>query len=337
MERRDVLRLGAAAALSGCAVPAANFRSVPPPPKWTPAEVDSALADLDATVANITNRPPSPSLFIGEGTLDARRAAHGHDLVVRTLAAMHVAATFNELPPDVQKREDVQRRMWRALPMIDSAMMDITDYVERLTPVDRKAIQEQLRKKPNAGMDAIGRIDAQAAAAGVSNRRRLQMRAITTHLSWRMNKQSVDATLDDTLDKVRRIRERHVVNEQVARAMAAKVAEAELFDKPSHVILAAGVDEPEGASARHRAARVLGVGGILFGIGAVVAGVGGILLATNGGNDGGVTAAGLVMITVGAALGLAAIITLIVGAVMLASAPPAPEQAEDDHSPALSE
>lgn len=323
MERRDVLKLGAAAALTGCAVPATTFRAVPPPPAWTPETIADALADLDATLDKMAALKPRPELFVGERTLDAKRAARGHDLVVRTLAAMHVAATLRELPPEVQAREEVQRKVWQSLPMIDAAMLDMNDYVTQLTPADRRAIQEQLRNDPSAGMNAIGKLDEHAAAAGVSNRRRMQMRAIATHLSWRMTKQSVDATLEDTLDKVRRISERHGRDEETRRLIAAKVAEAELFgahaNHPAHAIFSVGVPDNEERS--RRASHTLGVGAVLLGIGAVTAGVGtGLVVGFNSGNDGGAFAAGLVMITIGAALGLAGIITLIVGAVMSVNA-----------------
>jgi hypothetical protein len=327
MERRDLLKLGAATALAGCATskPSA-LAAVPPAPAWTPEEVELALADMDATLDKLAAAKPRLEAFGAPRTLDARRVAQGHDLTVRTLAAMHISASFRELPAAVQAREDVQRRMWSALPFIDDAMLDMNDYVASLTPAERRSIQDKLREQPSLAMDTIGTLDEQAAAAGVPMRRRLQMRTIAARTSWRMTRQSVNAVLDDTLDKVRRVRERHGRNEQLQRAIAAKVAEAELFGAPrSHLVFAAGVPEPRHRS--HPGSTVMIVGGVLLGVGIVSAGVGALMLTSG---DSGVDIGGAIAITIGAGLGLAGIITLIVGAVISANAKPDSNAEEGD-------
>jgi len=336
MERRDILKLGAAAALTGCATsrgPTA-FRAVPPPPVWSPGEVDEALADMDATLAKLAAAKPRPDLFGVPTTLDNARVARGHDLTMRTLAAMHVAATFRELPADVQQRPDVQRRMWNALPFLDDAMLDMSEYLSSLAPSERRAVQQQLRKDPSLGMQIVGKLDEHAASAGVPNRRRAQMRAIATHATWRITRQSVDALVDDTLSKVQRVRERHGRDEQLQRAVGAKVAEAELFGAqgPSHLVFSTAISDPHHRKP-HRSAKVLGVGGILLGVGAVFGGLGAALVVSDH-NTSGAWFAGAISITVGSLLGLAGIIVLIVGAAMAANESNEPDETDTSAPPA---
>jgi len=238
MDRRDILKLGAATALTGCAsARAVSFRAIPAPPAMSSTEVDGVLADLDATLDNMAKSSFTPDHLAHLDTLDARRVARGHDLTMRTLAAMHVAATFRELPPEAQTRPDVQQRMWGLLPALDNTMLDMADYLGSLGSAEKRELQERLRRKPSLAMDAIGVLDEHASGVGVSGRRRAQMRAIAAHASWRMTRQSVDALLGETLDKVERVKERHGRDEQVQRAIVAKVAEAQLSSRtrPCHL------------------------------------------------------------------------------------------------------
>lgn len=323
MDRRDILKLGAAGALAGCAPRSRISFRVPPPPQMSAADVERTLTELDATLAKMAASRPSLARLTparaGEAvrTLDDEDAARGHDLTVRTLAAMHVAATFNELPESARRRDDVQRRMVRALPLIDGAMLDMADYVGSLGPLQRRALQAALRKEPSLGMDAIGALDEHAASVGIPPRRRAQMRAIAAHASWRMTRQSVDTMLGETLEKVRRTQERHVVDERVARALAEKMTEVELFDRRegrAHVLFATGVP----GHRSHRGDSVLLAGGILLGIGAAAGITGAVLVGTLDSSDG-AWLGGAILITVGAGLGLAGIICLIVGAVLHAT------------------
>ena len=322
MDRRDILKLGAAGALTGCAPSARISFRVPPPPQMSPEDVERTLAELDATLEKMSASRVAPELMTTAGvarTIDAAQTARGHDLTMRTLAAMHVAATFNELPETARKRDDVQRRMLRAVPLMDGAMLDMADYVGSIGPVERRALQEGLRKRPSLGMDAIGVLDEHAASMGIPTRRRMQMRTIAAHASWRMTRQSVDAMLGDTLEKVRRTRERHPPDERVARAVSAQIAEADLFDRRegrAHVLFATGVP----GERRHRGDAVLLTGGILLGVGAAAGIAGAVIVSLPSSADmANGWIGGAVLITVGALLGLAGIICLIVGAVLKAN------------------
>jgi hypothetical protein len=331
MDRRDILKATAGLALSGCAT---SHSPSPRPtgPLATNDDVAQTLADVDSTIAKLSAVAPHPELYVQAvagrprtlPSLEELDVARAHNLMQRTFAALHISATFRDLPPDVQQREETQRRMWRAMPLLDGAMIDLSDYLETLSASDRRRIQAEIDKDPNLVMDIAGTLDDQAAAVGVPMRRRLQLRTAASHVSWRMTHQSVSALLDDVLGKVHRVRERHARDEELRRAIAAKVLEAELFAPPGDVtsrLTSANVygDEefisPQKHAARVRKAEiVLGVGGGLLLTGGIVAVIGGVTLSGGGGIG------GAVAITVGAILGVAGLITLIVGLVLAVNA-----------------
>lgn len=323
MDRRDVLKVGAAAALAGCA--AETSRPAVPPP-MTPSEVDGVLAELDATLGRMRAGAPNPEVLLGAST-DSVQMQRGHELVVKTFASMHLAATFRELPTDVQARPDVQERMWRAMPEMDDAMLSLTEVMQKLTPAERKALQQRLKDDPELGMRVVEKLDEQAKSVGVNAKRRAQMRAAAAHATWRMTHQSVDSLLDECIDKTRRVVERNGRDAEMQRAVAAKLTELGLFGPEgaggaAHLTLASAVGG--GAPPAHRGSKVLLVGGVLLGVAVLVGGGGGLMVATG-------TFAGVLLITAGALLGLAALIVLIVGAVMAASEPsdpPDPEEAK---------
>lgn len=328
MDRRELLKLGAAAALSGCAT---TPRAFPPGANgvMSDAEVEATLAQLDRTIAKLAAAPPQPELFLGAmrnsgraaatlPPLDAPKVAEAHNLLQRTFAALHIASTFRDLPPEVQARPENQRRMWRAMPVLDSSMVDLSDYLSSLSREERRGIQREIDKDPSLVMDIVGTLDEQAALAGVPARQRMQLRTGGAHVSWRMAHQSVDALLCEVTDKVERVKERHAQDEELRRAIAARIAEAELFDAPSqdasaHLMLSAAVSPSLHDDRERRANIVLGTGGAILGVGAILGIAGAVVLS--GGDIGGAFA-----ITFAVIFGLAGLIVLLVGAVMKANA-----------------
>ncbi|CAN5669118.1 hypothetical protein BH09MYX1_BH09MYX1_36370 [soil metagenome] len=313
MDRRHLLKAAASVAVAGCAADAARPAAPPTAPAMTETEVDDALAELDATLGRMRAGTPNADV-LGAPVTDSLQLRRGHALVMKTFASMHIAATFRELPADVQSRPDVQERMWRAMPDMDDAMLSLTDVMQKLTPTERKRLQKRFADEPDLGMKVVEKLDDQAKRVGVGIKRRAQMRAAAVHATWRMTNQSVGVLLDECIDKTQRVIERNGRDAEVQRAAAAKLTELGLFgpthgDGPAHLTLATGI----GGSGHHSGTSTLLVGGVLLGVGGVLAGVGGLMIATVGGIG------GAFLITAGALLGIAAIIVLIVGAVMAAT------------------
>lgn len=290
----------------------------------TPDEVDVTLAELDATLARMRSSTPNADVLLGARVDDSVQMQRGHALVMKTFSSMHIAATFRELPPEVQSRPDVQERMWRAIPDMDEAVLSLTDVMRKLTPAERKSLQKKIKSDPELGMKIVEKLDDQAKSAGIGMKRRSQMRAAAAHVTWRMANQSVDALLDECIDKTQRVIERNGRDAEVQRAAAAKLTELGLFGpkegagSAAHLTLATSVV----TQSSHPGRTVLIVGGTLFGIGAILAGAGGIMIAATG------EIGGAFLITLGAIMGLAGLICLIIGAIQAASAPASDDDQE---------
>lgn len=323
MDRRDILKLGTAAAISGCA--SGPRAGVPAAGPMSDSEVEDALADLDRTLASLASTPARPDLYAkvlhpGEQAtlppLDGPRTEEANGLLKRMFAALHIAATFRELPAEVQAREDTQRRMWRAMPLLDGAVTDMAGYMSSLSSKDRRKIQAEINRDPDLVMNIVGTLDEQAAHVGVPLRRRAQLRTAGANVAWRMSKQGVDVLVGEMLGKVERVSERLARDEETRRAMAAKIAQAELFgpkdDPTAHLILSAQITATAHARREGRVSTVLTVGGVLFGVGAVL-GIGGALLLSGG------EFAGAFVLTFAVIFGVAGLVMLLVGAILAAS------------------
>ena len=66
MDRREVLKLSAAVALSGCGAGAGGSIASPPGSSggMSDAEVKETLAQLDLTIAKLAALPPQPELYL---------------------------------------------------------------------------------------------------------------------------------------------------------------------------------------------------------------------------------------------------------------------------------
>jgi hypothetical protein len=300
MERRDFLQLGVAGgasiALGGCA-------SKPAAPPTASSNVDDFLHNVDQGLASIAVSTPLTELLVKSGkdpaTLPPASLARGEQLFKNTLSALLVSASFRDLSREEQQDPRVQDVMWRSMGVMDDAVLGVADHLERLTPDERRAIGDELRAKPTLAHDVFESVDSRAAKAGIGSNRRLQLRSIASHVSWRLRSQPVSLFIDQHVDKVRTLAERE--NKKVL---------AEIATAPP----------PEGAELKpksHSGEKVATVGATLLGISVVVGLAGGAIAGASTGTGVGV---GLVMFTVGALGAIGGLVTLLVGLIMMAAA-----------------
>lgn len=345
--RREVLAgaLGVGATmLSGCVRRVSGpLPEVPPLP---PGELEATLKNLDLVVGAIQRSKPDPVRY---GVPQGANVGAGHALMAKTLSAMHVMGTFGELPERTQLQPEVQRRMWRALPDVHDAMMSMTDWLDALGPEERRRIDAKVRKDGDLPMRIAEQIDADAKRVGVPASQRTKLRALTAHLAWRLRNQGTGPLVDELVGKVDRVIARHGADAELQRAVAAKVAEAQLFGMqlapgsedaaatPVQVLpppVVVDVHPPPGGAqvspARHvrrsHSGRneALTASLILWGCVVVAAAIGGILIGVGSSqpNPSGqygpnsTMSAGLVLFTVAGVLAIAGLITLIVAAVI---------------------
>ena len=335
MDRRDVLKLGAVASLSGssCAGLLANPGSV------GAGEMNGFLASLDTALDSIATGSFFEKFLPAKQSAEVNaRAKHGEELTKKTLRSLLLVGTLQELPPEQLAHEGVQKRLRDSMGEFDDAMFGMTSLLEGLSPTERAQVSKALQDDPSLGMKVMGAVDDEAAAFGVSLKQRSRLRAISSHTCARL-RQSPELTLTEYTGKMRKVAARHGARAELERTSAAAIGNALLWQNQSGDGTAAGgsltppppppplppqetpgtpapVGQPQQAPQREgiRPSHVvLTAGGIALGLGAALFGIGFATSSSSGG-------VGLALgITFGALLGIAGLITLIVGLILLAA------------------
>ncbi|TKD13239.1 hypothetical protein [Polyangium fumosum] len=328
MERRDFLKVGviggagtAAAGSVGCV--GTTGAAASPVTLVSPEEMDRFLARLDRGLDSLkTGDSPITSLFPKLDATDSK--VQKQDLLVRkTLRSLLLVGSFNDLPEEGRAHPGMQARMWNGMDEMDEAMLGMTSELEALTPTERADIGLRMRKDPGLGMRIVEAIDEDAARAGISMERRLHLRSIAVEACARM-KQSTPLLIDEYVTKVNKVAARPVTVADFERRLVAQMGEEAFFQlrerTEAHArrwnVASTGATANDGAQQGPPAANphgrsntVLAVGGILLGVGVLAMVIGGIF--ASGG--------GVFAVTIGAILGIAGLITLIVGAVLRAT------------------
>ncbi len=338
MDRRDVLKLGAVASLSGssCAGLLANPGSV------SVGEMNGFLASLDTALDNIA----SGSFFerflpANQSPEISARAKHGEELTKKTLRSLLLVGTLQELPPEQLAHAGVQQRLRNSMGEFDDAMFGMNSLLEGLSSTERTEISKALQENPTLGMKVMGAVDEEAANFGVSMKQRSRLRAISSHTCSRL-RQSPELTLTEYTGKMRKVAARHGARSELERTTAAAIGNALLWQGQSNDGTSAGgelsppppppplppqetpgstaapidqgqAQQPQPRQGVRPSHVVLTAGGIALGLGAALFGIGFATSSSSGG-------VGLALgITFGALLGIAGLITLIVGLILLAA------------------
>lgn len=338
MDRRDVLKLGAVASLSGssCASLLSNPGTV------GAGEMDGFLSSLDTALGSIGNGTFFDKFLPATQSAEvAARAKQGEALTKKTLRSLLLVGTLQELPSDQLGHEGVQQRLRDSMGEFDDAMFGMTTMLEGLSPTERAEVSQALRDDPQLGMRVMGAVDEEAAAFGVSLKQRTRLRSLSSHTCARL-RQSPELTLTEYTGKMHKVAARHGARSQAERNAAAVIGNALIWQNQSADGSAVGgsgelspppppppvypEQESRGADAppmrptdppakkgKRASAVVLTAGGIALGLGVTLVGIG---FATASATQGVGLALGL---TFGALLGIAGIITLIIGLVLLAA------------------
>ena len=99
----------------------------------------------------------------------------------------------------------LQDRMRHHKGEFEQTVVDVTDLLAKLDDGQKKKVQNHLRKEPDLGMKIAEAIDNEAAIAGVSNQRRLQLRSMMMQASFRLKNTSPGVVIDEYVDKARRL------------------------------------------------------------------------------------------------------------------------------------
>ena len=332
MDRRDVLKLGAVASVSGssCASLLSNPGAV------GASDLGGFLSSLDGALASIGGGQFFDGFLPATRSPElSTRAQHGEVLAKKTLRSLLLVGTLSELPPEHLAHEGVQQRLRDSMGEFDDAMFGMTSMLEQLSPTERADLSQALEEDPQLGMRVMSGVDEQAAAFGVSLKQRTKLRALSTHACARL-RQSPELLITEYTGKMHKIAARHGARSAAERTLAASIGTTLLWQSQAAEGEATGgsltppppppqVDpqETRGASASpepQNAARperrgprashvLLTTGGIALGLTALSVGLG---FAS------GSSGAGLFVFTVGALLGITGLIVLIIGLILLA-------------------
>jgi hypothetical protein len=257
----------------------------------------------------------------------------------RLISALFITQSFRDLPPETQTHPAVQTRIASHLDEIDGTVFELTSFLSAQTGDQRAQLRDALRKNPRAAMDLAELLDGHAATMGVTAERRLQLRQIMKHATFRLRTESPGALIDEYTAKVQRLRGEDGKS-ALALALAQKLGEDQFWRYQQHLAQSAGpgstpataapataapatarlsppssvAPQPAPAAPHRPGDTAIKAGAYMLGIGVVDFGLGALIVSNA---SGGLFWAAMVGgITIGALLAAIGLLTLIIGALI---------------------
>ena len=333
MDRRDLLKMGALGGASvvgsiGCGAQGGLRYASTDERRWSHGDVMSFLANVDGGIAHIDkghDRLPKSFAKIREieGVRDAANPGlppspeeleRTERVFRKAMRSLLLVGSFSDMPPEARMHPAVQERMWRAMPDMDEGMLGMKGLLDELTPTEASDIGRVMQRSPGLGMHIAESLDIEAAHIGISMARRNHLRSIASHVSFRLA-QSTPLLVSEYRSTVERVASRDATIAEAERTLAVRLGRETFWKLRDDSVSFAQrwAHDPSVPITEPRGGTAITVGAILLGIGAVTAGLGGLAIAGGGGIG------GAFVITLGAALGLAGLITLIVGLALRAT------------------
>jgi len=223
MKRRDVLKVGAvgaaAMAMPGCApefVP-----GTPPPPDSDGHQ--RFLDALDHQLGFIEHARFAEQYAAAHGVAPNAQIAENDALIRRMLRTLCITQGFRDLPPETQLHPAVQARIVSHMDEIDATVFDLTARLDAMTPGAHAGVQEALRTDGDLAMNIGEIIDDHAARAGMSAKRRRQLRTMMMQTAFRLKHTAPGAVIGEYTAKVERMRE-ETADSAKALAIAERIA-----------------------------------------------------------------------------------------------------------------
>jgi hypothetical protein len=361
MKRRELL-FGGAVAVGASAAEAGTKDAAAPPVVYDAVAVEAAIASIDKRMADLAQvdlraGAAKPKTAEEAEVLDARigsaRAA---------LRSLYFLGAFTELAEHERAHPGVQARMLRMQSEMDEAVEGMAGFLESLTPEDHRRLQGALKSDPGLGMRIGEYMEQVAKEDGFGYARRADLRLAVDDYTRRMKTQNPALVLDPLVRKTRKIQANLGTAEEHEAQLSGRMGEKAFWEfqqrvhrdlkawdviyvsRPRVDLVAlaeyAEQKEPPENPRLKSPKTVLKVGGIILGVGFGTAALGGIAyligsaLGTASSAQGVFYGVALVLgVTVGPALVVGGLVTLIVGGIMYAvRANQAPEP-EDEQQP----
>jgi hypothetical protein len=279
----------------------------------------------------------------GRPLTDVQRAAlePKEKLFRGMLRTLYLTQTFRDLPEEAQLHPGMQSRMREHIDEVDQTVTDVTGFMSGLDDDQRAKLQQQLRARPDLGMSIGEAIDDQAAIAGVSRKRRLQLRSMMMQASFRLKHSAPGAVIDEYVDKVQRMTAQGGAQADLTLRIAGRASSEQFFQDapigtqggdvatdpaqpamapPAQPAPAATPTTPPAKRTKkvRQGSGTVKTGAILMGVAVATAGVSALFVAAGGA----AVILGAVGLTVGAILFAVGLIMLIVGALIYAVSDP---------------
>ena len=278
--------------------------------------MDEILSRMDAGMREISAWNPVDDY---SGTTDSGPDRETANRVARNaVKSLYVTAMFCDLPVSAQLQPGTQKRIMTALPEMEASAREMEEYLETHGEMSDKELRTFLRRDDDPGMRFLENFNNLARDHGITAQRRLQIRAMTTNILWRLKNQPPDLLLNECNEKMKRATAGAGPDIAAQNLVAAKVTEEAFWQWQQEGGGGADDDvsqyenwnefgeEEENYSKKekkesgvHKGAKMMGIGLLLFGAGAGIAVAG--------------AAPGVVLGTVGAIFFLIGLIRLLAG------------------------
>jgi hypothetical protein len=137
------------------------------------------------------------------------------ELFRAAMRSLLLTSSVNDLPAKDRGRPEVMQRLALAAPEADYALIGTMHRLSRLSGDALADIQRALDEDRELPAKLAAAIDAAACGGGVSPRRRLHLRRMLDQVLWRMQRQSVQTVVEETLAKIERLATRVARSEQL--------------------------------------------------------------------------------------------------------------------------
>lgn len=315
MKRREMFKLGAGVAAgfalggTGCALPGVRQEG----DRLIPEDMDAFLGGWDASLAR-TRESRFVETFAEQAsgtplTAEVRASlAPREKLFQDMLHTMLLTQSFRDLSPEAQAHPEVQRRMVGHIDEVDATVGTITDQLAGLDDDQRADIRRMLQENPDLVMRIAETLNGEASRAGVTLNRRVQLRSMMTHASFRLGKTDPGTVIDEYVDKVRRASDPDRI--QYLASQSAAVAGSRAFFQSRE---RSGFSEPQAdlPPEQRPGMKAVKSGAWMMGIGVITFGISGLLVSAD-------MFPFVFGMTAGAVLFAIGLITLIVGGIIMA-------------------
>ena len=234
MNRRRLLKLGATASVTAATQGCSALLPEHMTDDWTDATMGKYLAELDGSMARIGKADLSKLFALGAGSAAPKAAPEPPPrrdvlLVKKALRSLTLTGAYRELDVKAKEHPGVKRRVEAGQPELDEAVLGMAAILGDLNEGDRVELQRRLDADPSLAHRIAEQLDEDMKRMDMPPARRMRLRRLAQHITWRLKNQPVSLLLDEYVDKVDKVAKRVGYDEQLKRQIAARAAASALL------------------------------------------------------------------------------------------------------------